>query len=175
MCRMDYYLWNLAMIENYQINQDINEFTRMIEMMPVYVIVNSSVPIRNLQSVFPKHDVSPVIAEFIECMCDGLQVSNSLRKTITYFLNAMSENDFRLSLRDKSVFGDRQVNLINGLDYAITFEQAALDILDNINNLNIRIANRFLCYRFYTLNQDGSIVLYKHVNYEDFCDSVYGR
>lgn len=152
---------------------DINLVMTTTGKMPDLIILDAALIVRKIQSVFPHYDVTPFISTLIDDFSDTENSAFRLRKTITYYLDALSENDLHFNELGRPGV-DKRVNLIAGLPHAITLEQAAMDLLDMINQLRIRVVDRFLVYKFVSLNADSSINLYRIPcdTFENFCDEM---
>ena len=153
---------------------DLHVLLDRMKVLPSMVILPLSHPIRQIQSVFPYHDISPILATLIDDFADSGDAVQRMKSTVLYYSEAIAENGLGY-LTGEEPSADKRVRLVKSFDYGIILEQSALDILDAINRYGIRVGARFLSYRFHSINANGSVILEKYSNLEELCDGVYGR
>lgn len=149
---------------------DIDFYENIINTLPSIIILPVGKAIRNIESIFPNDDVSPILTLLIDAFIDSSKAIDRLKKIIAFFLEESHDGYSKYDFDNIN----NSIQKINGIDRAILFEQSCLDIYDVINKSGIRIANRILCYRFHSIGSDDSLFLRKHYNFEEFCDEFYG-
>ena len=157
-------------------NAELHLLTKVIEILPTFVIVPTEKAIRNLQSAFPcNSDITPFIADIIDDMVDSSNAVYRMRKTINVYHNDVLNNQTEVNDFVSRTTLSKAERLIGGFESGILIEQSCMDIFDLINMYGIRAANRFLCYKLRSLQPGGVILLQKHFDFEEFCDEFYSN
>ena len=125
--------------------------------LPEHIVLNTSKIVRRLQSVFAT-DVDYILSRLIEAVSDKQMHAIVLRKTVQDLYNGMYESG--------------RYNQIQLLDILSTLEMASCDLKDYLTENKLYLKGRFLPYKYETTMTDGSIVVVRVHNFEDWCDSV---
>lgn len=157
-------------------NAELYLLTKVIEILPTFVIIPTEKAVRNLQSVFPcNSDITPFVADIVDDMVDSTNAVHRMRKTITVYHDDVLNNQTDINEFVTRTSMSRAERLVGGFESGILIEQSCMDIFDLINLYGLRAGSRFLCYKLRAIQPGGLLLLQKHFDFEEFCDEFYGR
>lgn len=133
------------------------DLQRQILLVPEHVVIGVGRPVNGVSSLFD-YSIEFVLNEMIDAIGDRIMAPQRLNRTMRHL---------------GPVIADVPVTHHHGLiDRMVAIEQAALDISDYLNEMKLYLYGRYLPYQFETLMNDGSILLKRVRDYQEFSDRV---
>jgi len=133
------------------------DLSRQLFTVPVHVVIGVRKPVLRLSTMF-EYSIEHLLDGIIEAVAD--------KNTVSHNLNHLSKRLMGL-VKDTPNFEE-----FGYIDRMVALEQCALDIAQYLDDYRLYLYGRYLPYRFETLMVNGSILLMRVQNYDEFCERI---